>query len=585
MSNKTDPKSNLTAVAYIRVSTGKQKDKFSEDVQRKEIRLYADHHKPPLKIIKWFEESRSGYQYKRRKAFYEMLDYVTENDIGHMLYYVTSRASRNDLDWSALKEVGRRCHNVKENRAFTPGSSDRRDRRAKNEEDGNAVDSEKDSINTGDAVASAQAEKVERGEYPGSPPLGYLTEPIMVDGKPLIVKGDIKNRTVIDSVQGPLMKKMFELCASGEARSLRDLNSVMRNLGQRSRAGRILTLEEVRRYLRTHFYYGTFRWGGKLYPNKGTYEPIISKALFDQVQDVLDGRRIFTKRGKDFKYKDLIKCAYCGCDIIGDPHDKVNKKTQERKTHTYYRCTGGKSEAFYQEHYKLSKCPLYYGPYYTEKDIDDLFEISIRALDVDPETYDWVRDQLEEDYKNLKALNAAEAISIRKQLAHNETAGGNMAEAAAKAKSERVRAVYEKKIDELERLSADMEARLEEMQKGQEAVTLDETRETLELSKSLKDKYLSAPPEKRARLNRLMFRTVKLARVGDVIRPVEGGEYVAWQPFYIEWNEPFKTIWDLGFIREAAEAKEEWDRRRKAVKERENKDWRGRRDSNSRPPA
>jgi hypothetical protein len=82
-----------------------------------------------------------------------------------------------------------------------------------------------------------------------------------------------------------------------------------------------------------------------------------------------------------------------------------------------------------------------------------------------------------------------------------------------------------------------------------------------------------------------MFRTVKLARVGDTIRPVEGGEYVAWQPFYIEWNEPFKTIWDLGFIREAAEAKEDWDKRRQAVKSRENEVWRGRRDSNSRPPA
>ncbi len=583
MSNTTDIPSSLKAVAYIRVSTGKQKDKFSEDVQKNEIQKYADTHKPPLSVVETFEESRSGFRLKARVRFYDMLDFVHDNNIGHILYYMTSRASRNDLDWAALKSLRVRLHNVTSGRAFTPGL--KADRRIKNQEDAEAVKAESESINTSDLVTAAQAEKVERGEYPGSPPLGYLCEPIMVDGKPLIVKGEIKNRTIVDPVQGPLMKKMFELCASGEARSLRDLNSIMKNLGQRSRTGRILTLEEVRRYLRTPFYYGWFKWGGKLYSNKGTYEPIISKVLFDEVQEVLDGRRIFTKRGRDFKYKDLLTCDFCGCKLVGDLHEKKNRKTGEKRPLIYYRCTGGKRTEWYQEHYKLPKCPLYYGPYYKEEDIDHFFEFGIGTLYVDPDTYDWVRSQLEEDAKNLKTLNAQEITALKKERAHNETTSANLAEAVGNTRNERARAVYEKKIDGLELRNAEIEARLEELEKGEEAVSLDEINEVLELSKALKDNYLAATPEKRAMLNKLMFRTVRITKEGYTPATEDDDPYLTEAPFYFVWEEPFKSLWEIGFIQGMSEAEVEEREEEKATKSAEIKEWRGRRDSNSRPPA
>ena len=608
------PKGNLRAVAYVRVSTGKQKEKFSPTVQRREIRKYAATQKPPLTIVESFEEARSGYELKARVKFYEMLDFVKKNNIGHVLYYLTNRVTRNDEDWADLKKLRVRLHNVKEGRAFTPGNKE--DRRAKNQEDQDAVDAEKSSIDTSERVIPSQLEKAGRGEYPGNPPLGYLLEPIMVNGRPLIIKKEIKNKTIVDPIQGPLIKKMFEIFASGEANSLRDLNSKMRNLGQRSKTGRMLNLEEVRRYLRTPFYYGTFKWGGKLYPNKGTYEPIISKALFDSVQDILDGRRTFTKRGKEFKYKDLLTCDFCGCRLVGDSHERINEKTGEKRIFIYYRCTGGKRTEWYQEKYKQPKCPLYYGPYYTEEKIDGFFEDAIDLLYIDPGVYDWMRGQLEEGYKNLTALNANELTSLRKEIAHNETTSGDLVEASARAMNDRVRAAYEKRIDDIERRNAEVEARIEELEKGEEAVSIDDIRETLVLSKSLKENYLNASPEKRTKLNRLMFSTVRITKEGWLPEIDEDDNSVTLAPFYFVWNEPFKSLWEIGFIQgmgeadpqgisknirtEVIDSKDSYIIRfikesekptpeglleEKGPKNAETKKWRGRRDSNSRPPA
>jgi Recombinase len=59
--------------------------------------------------------------------------------------------------------------------------------------------------------------------------------------------------------------------------------------GLRSRRGLVLNKDTVcDTILRNPAYYGTFRWGGKIYD--GNYEPLISKDLYDRVQLALEER-------------------------------------------------------------------------------------------------------------------------------------------------------------------------------------------------------------------------------------------------------------------------------------------------------
>ena len=75
----------------------------------------------------------------------------------------------------------------------------------------------------------------------------------------------------------------------------------------------------------------------------GTHEPLISRSLWDKVQNILDSK---TKKGKqakwgtkDFAFKGLVECGECHRSISGDRKVKPNGKE-----YVYYRCTKYKTQ-------------------------------------------------------------------------------------------------------------------------------------------------------------------------------------------------------------------------------------------------
>jgi hypothetical protein len=85
--------------------------------------------------------------------------------------------------------------------------------------------------------------------------------------------------------------------------------------------------------LKNHFYYGVFKFNGEIY--QGSHEPIISKKLFDSVQQVMNNRgKKKRKRKHEFAFSGLIRCGNCGCMITAE----------KQKGHNYYRCTKKKQK-------------------------------------------------------------------------------------------------------------------------------------------------------------------------------------------------------------------------------------------------
>ena len=63
---------------------------------------------------------------------------------------------------------------------------------------------------------------------------------------------------------------------------------------------------------------------------EGKHEPIISKKLFDDVQEVMTRKsKPKTKELKSYAYRGLLHCGECGCFIT----------TETQKGHNYLRCT------------------------------------------------------------------------------------------------------------------------------------------------------------------------------------------------------------------------------------------------------
>jgi hypothetical protein len=566
---KKNPAPDQTrSVIYIRVSGPEQDKGYSPEIQEDYCDKYAE--KNGLKVIRDpFREARSGWKANARIEFYKMLEFIKEQNISHVVYAFGSRVARNIEDYVLLKGTNVRFHNAITGTYFNPNDPDDYKETADFEHE--LVSDKKYSGELRKRAIDGQRKLIEQGIYPGIPPLGFLKEKVVSEEK-------VVSRIIIDPERGPLVRRLFELARTGEY-SRRQLTRKMRDLGLRSRTGRALILAEIDRMLKNSFYCGRPQWFGEAFDNKGSYEPIVSRGFFEEVQEALHHKHV--KRGKDFKYKGVMTCDLCGCSVVGEEGTHLVKKTGEVRRYPYYHCTSGKAESFYLEKYNQPKCPLSRHPWYREQEIDQFFEMGIGSLYVDPETYAWVKEHLEEDYRNLKELHAAEATFLLKERTEIETGESIIVKRIPKVTSNLARAAYDRELENMERRKVEIEDRLAELESGEEKISLEEIEDTLELSKALKDKWLGASPEKRAKLNRLMFRSVFLTVKGGLTTAGAEDAALTLAPFYFVWNEPFKSLWEIGFIQQMAETSAEMKEREKA----KNKVKRAWRDSNSRPAA
>jgi len=98
--------------------------------------------------------------------------------------------------------------------------------------------------------------------------------------------------------------------------------------GLRSYKGNVLSVSCVQRLLRNPIYYGVFSFNDEMYDGK--HEPIITKKLFDSVQEVMSNRgKKKRKRKHEFAFSGLMKCGNCDCLITAE----------KQKGHHHYQCT------------------------------------------------------------------------------------------------------------------------------------------------------------------------------------------------------------------------------------------------------
>ncbi len=157
-------------------------------------------------------------------------------------------------------------------------------------------------------------QKLRRGEWPSLAPVGYINNPKTRNIQP-------------DPEKAPLIKKAFEMYSKGD-HTLYSLTDEMERIGLRSLRNKPLSVSSVQTMLQNPIYYGMMRIHGELF--QGTFEPIISKDLFDEVQCVMENRaKKRRKRKHDFPFIGFMHCGSCGCAVTAEL----------QKGHHYYHCT------------------------------------------------------------------------------------------------------------------------------------------------------------------------------------------------------------------------------------------------------
>ena len=301
----------MKQILYARKSSeSEDRQALSIDSQISELLKLAENE--GRKVDKIFRESMSAKS-AGRPIFNEMLEYIEKQKDCVVFAWKVDRLTRNIFDGAKIIELLENG-NIKEVRTIDKVIVD------------NPIDKFMLSIDFGVGkkysddlsvnVKRGNRAKLEKGEWPSLAPFGYLNE-------------KISKTIIIDPVRAKFVRKMFELYVLG-TKSLKTIQNILRKEGLRSQGGRKVGKSTIHRVLQNPFYHGVMFRDGKYY--HGSHEPIISKNIFDQAQDILLGKIHSKKQKHFFAYRGFMTCSTCGCALTADT----------KKGHIYYYCTNGK---------------------------------------------------------------------------------------------------------------------------------------------------------------------------------------------------------------------------------------------------
>lgn len=295
-------------LAYIRVSKKPREGDAATSVpfQARVIEEYAA--KKKIKVIKGYVEEHSAAKAGKRVSFYQMIEHLKQPGVAGVIFHKLDRSSRNLTDFALLDKLMMEGKDIRiiDGEFDTTTAAGRLGFRLMCNM---AVHY---SENLSEEVTAKMGECLRRGYYLAPSPVGYR--------EGIKEQDDDPKRKYPDQNLAPFIEEAFELYATGNF-SLRTLTVYMREKGMTNSRGGFLKKGSLERMLRNPFYYGVFQWRsrktGEMKLYNGNHEPIISKELFDRVQEVLDDKRQQGETVRNHTYARLIRCQCDGLLVSG----------------------------------------------------------------------------------------------------------------------------------------------------------------------------------------------------------------------------------------------------------------------------
>jgi site-specific DNA recombinase len=298
------------AVSYCRVSTKEQSD--SLPVQQRKCLDFAD--SKQLRHDRAFVDSQSG-RTDDRPQLQALLDYCRKHrkEVKYVIVTDLSRLARNVTDQgliiAQLTNLGIRLYSVDE-------ASLGDDATGKLGRNVIGAISQFFSDSLSERTKYRMQEAVKEGRFVWVAPVGYIN--------PQKGRGSVVQ---VDSDRAPLVRKGFELVATGRYSSDEALRSVTA-LGLTTRKGGPVPRQTWHSILRNPLYAGWVKSGELMIP--GAHEAIVSQELFDSVQEILqeNGKGPLPRRAvrPEFPLKQFVRCAKCGRGLTGGIRKKKNKQ-------------------------------------------------------------------------------------------------------------------------------------------------------------------------------------------------------------------------------------------------------------------
>jgi len=573
-------------IGYIRVSTEDQ-ERQSPETQLKDITRYIsakgwqwlkkrlrdteiklddrvtgiiriDDSRQQFEVPGIFAESHSGWTEETRPAFYQMLAYVKREKINHVIFCWTDRVARNLYDYTNFcKKLEKsnsnlHLHIINESLAFSPYLKE--DYEDQKRCEGRLVESKAESGRTSQRVIKSKEDKFETGKYTYQLPYGLINT---VDRE---TRG---LRAVVVAEQAKKVKDIFKLMSSGKHSLLSLANELEIRGWKKERYNRVLGKSIEVPFTRSYLYYmltnetylGKVKYKG-MTKLSSAIPAIVDQATFDKVQTILKSQCKFRRdeEGKEGKYRSplarLCRCHFCGCQITTD--FTINPYGQK---YVYLRCTNGRRLRdinWYKHRFGKTSCIQ---PYNTEEGLEQAFDAEIEKFQLDEYFIAWIKGELQASYKSSKdtGIQIRRSLEERFRKASERKARLNIMRADGELTKEEFLEAKSKTLKEEDSLRQQIQETA-----ASSGNIEDEIEITIDLLTRLRENWAEFSIEEKAEVLNIMTKKVVL------------GEHGKNRPD-LQWEEPWAMLIQPEEKSEAGIPIE--------------KNWRGRRDSNSRPAA
>lgn len=310
---------------YARKSSeAEEKQALSVDSQVKEMLSIAS--KNDIDVVEVYRESHSAKDCGTRPVFNELLSDIRLGKFNAILVWHPDRLSRNAGDLGALVDLldQKKLIEIRTySQRFTNNPNEKfllmiLGSQAKLENDNKMVN-----------VKRGLRARVEMGFWPSVPPTGYLSH----------TDRNRKCEVVLDELRFDVIKQMYLKVAEDGWSGRKIFHWLRDDIRFRTKTGKPLTLSNVYIILKNTFYYGEFEYpkgGGNWYIGK--HDPIISKDLYNRVQNKLTSDHTVRGQNKEFAFTRMITCGLCGSGVTAQEKFKRQKNGNEHR-YVYYCCT------------------------------------------------------------------------------------------------------------------------------------------------------------------------------------------------------------------------------------------------------
>ncbi len=300
------------AIKYIlyarKSSEAEDRQVLSVESQIEELKVFAN--RMELNVIDVVSEERSATK-PGRPLFAQVLDRIEQGEAQGILCWKLDRLSRNPIDggrvsWMLQTSVIKQIQSLSS--VYKPSDNVL----TMAVELGMANQFVRD---LSDNVKRGFRRKVLDGWITGVAPSGYDNTPDRQKGTKIIVR---------DPVRFVMVRRMWDMMLS-ENYTVRQIWHTANNkwgyrtMKRRKVGNNPLSLSALYKIFTNEFYYGEFEFpkgSGEWF--KGAHEPMITKAEFERVQELLGGKGKPRPRNREFAFTGQILCGECGCQITAE---------------------------------------------------------------------------------------------------------------------------------------------------------------------------------------------------------------------------------------------------------------------------